>query len=124
MVQDTDMPHAAYDSIFHYLSQEIDCLKESDAGNIGSTRILDLASHKRKAILATVPKLLLATGRAYSTANVKKAFILNGQIDVSKKLVPDIANLIHTYRGISKTHTLNILLQLCRNFIQKCLKMK
>ena len=99
IIHETDSPHAAFDSIYYHLSNKIDELREGSHRLPGSTDILNLTTHKKEAILATVPKLPIASGRAYTTSNVKKAFVLNGQIDLNKKLVPDIANLLHTYRG-------------------------
>ena len=50
-------------------------------------------------MLATIPNLPAATGIAYTTENVKKGFLYNGQIDDNHCSVPCIDNLIHTFRG-------------------------
>ena len=65
-------------------------------------KVLRLSNHKRKAIIFTIPKLPRATGRSHSLHNVTKGFVLNGQIDSEKKLVPSLSNMFHTYRGVLK----------------------
>ena len=69
------------------------------AADSSCTKVLMLPLHKKKAILATSSKLPIATARAYTDANIKKAFMLNGQLDVSHKLVPSMSNLLNTFRG-------------------------
>ena len=46
-----------------------------------------------------IPNLPEATGLAYTTPNVRKGFIYNGQLDVETFSVPSLRNLINTYRG-------------------------
>lgn len=47
----------------------------------------------------TLGKLPSATGKAYTLTNVRKGFMLNGQIDIDSKLAPCMTNIVHTYRG-------------------------
>ena len=54
---------------------------------------------QKKAILVTVSKLPIATAKAYTDANIKKAFMINGQLDLAHKLVPSLFNLLNIYRG-------------------------
>ena len=44
----------------------------------------------------------IATSRAYSEAIIKKAFIINGQLDPHLKVVPSYEGLMNTYRGDTK----------------------
>ena len=53
----------------------------------------------KKAILVTLGKLPSATGKAYTVSNVRKGFMLNGQLDIDSKLGPCMNNMVHTYRG-------------------------
>ena len=64
-----------------------------------SGRVLRLLAHKKKAILSTIPKLPSVTASAFSISNIKKGFVLNGQLDVERKLIPDFNNLLHTFCG-------------------------
>ena len=62
-------------------------------------QVVKLKSHKKKAILATVPNLPAATGMSYSVDNVRNGFICNGQLDAESTRVLSYQNLLHTYRG-------------------------
>lgn len=86
-----DSPNSSVSHVYHYIKSQLDDLQEKG--------ILMLASHKKKAILSTVPKLPSATGRSHSVQNIRKAFILNSQLDVDSKLLPCFDNLLHTFRG-------------------------
>ena len=66
-----------------------------------------LKSHKKKALVATVPNLPIATGIAYTIDNRKKGFIYNGQIDTDHNSAPCYSNLIHTFRGDIKGTSLS-----------------
>ena len=97
IVKEMDVPHAGYDSIFKYLEEQIDSLMHQTSTN--QNQILILSAHKKQAILATIPKLPIATGHAFTIDNVKKGFIINGQLDSDSKLVPSFHNIIQTYCG-------------------------
>lgn len=43
--------------------------------------------------------MLIACARAYNHSNIKKGFVLNGQLHPKHHQVPSFSNLIHTYRG-------------------------
>ena len=91
LLKDMDLPTAAVNRIYHYVEKELKKLHNQG--------ILILPPHKKKAILSTVAKLPSATGRSHSIANVRKGFILNGQIDMDSKLVPSFSNILYTFRG-------------------------
>ena len=101
IINDTHNPHACNSSIHRFLDQTITSMHPSNvnAGSNTPNKILALPSHKKKAILATISKLPIATSKAYSDQTIKKAFILNGQLDVAHNLVTSLNNLLHTYRG-------------------------
>ena len=67
-----------------------------------SPKVLNLPSHKKKAILATVSKLPIATSRAYTDQTIKKAFILNGQLDVGHKNIKQKQNVTRDISMCSK----------------------
>ena len=92
-----DNPHSASNSIMHFLETEFTSLRATSTSN--PTRLLNISPHKKKALLATIPNLPEATAKAYSVSNVKKGFVLNGQLDNDSKLVPCLENIVHTYRG-------------------------
>ena len=98
---DTEMPHTSNNALYHYLEQTLMSM-ETPTG--ASPSVLKLQSHKKKAILITAAKLPIAAACAYSDKIIKKAFVLNGQLDMSHKLVPCLTNLLNTYRGDIK-HT-------------------
>ena len=93
-----DTPTAGNNSIHHYLEQKINSMPSSTQPS-NSKQILKLPSHKKKAILATVSKMPIATSRAYSEAIIKKAFVVNSQLDPTYKAVPSFTGLTNTYRG-------------------------
>ena len=101
IINDTDNPHALNSSVYQILDQSLSSLHSTSIqeDNTTSNKVLNLLCHKKKAILSTVSKLPTATSRAYSNKTIKKVFMLNGQLDVSHKLVPSLNNLMHTYRG-------------------------
>ena len=91
LLKTMENPHAATNSIFHDLETKINHLEYCN--------VMLLPSHKKKAILTTVSKLLSLTGKSHSLSNVKKGIILNGQIDSVDKLVPSLCGTLNTYRG-------------------------
>ena len=91
LLKEMDSPNSSTKHIHHYISRELDKLQQQGD--------LILSSHKKKALLATLPKLPNVTGRSHSIANVRIAFIVNGQLDINSKLVPSFSNLLHTFRG-------------------------
>ena len=96
LIKEMDSPNATVNHIYHHIDKELKKLQESG--------LLVLSTHKRKAVLCTIPKLPSVTGRSHSLSNVRKAFVLNGQLDLDSMLVPSFDNLLHTYRGdITKT---------------------
>ena len=96
ITNNTENQHPSNNSVFNFINSK---LNELDGSNGTNAITLKLLNHKRKAILSTVSKLLIATSRAYSDNTIKTAFILNGQLDIAHKLVPSLSNLMHTYRG-------------------------
>ena len=95
IVRTTENPTAANNSIVHHLEQTFIRLDQHsiDGGS------LHLPSHKKKAIILTLAKLPIAASRAYSVHVIKKAFMLNGQLDIDHQLVPSLENCCNTYRG-------------------------
>ena len=91
ILKNMDLPNAAISHIYHYLEQELAKLQEEE--------VMILPNHKKKAILSTISKLPNATGKSHSISNIRKAFILNGQLDVDSMLVPSFENILHTFRG-------------------------
>ena len=69
--------------------------------------------------MATIPNLPIATGSAYTTDNVKKGFVYNGQIDPVHYSVPCYANLIHTFRGDVEDTCLSNRKNIIENFFQE-----
>ena len=96
LVKETDDPHVESNPIPRHLNMQFLSLESKDNS---SSDIVRLKSHKKKAPLATIPNLPAATGIAYTTENVKKGFLYNGQIDDKHCSVPCIDNLIHTFCG-------------------------
>ena len=86
-----DVPNASGSTIFSYLQDKFEELKANGT--------VIMPTHKRNAILVTLSKLPGATGKSFSSSNVQKGFVLNGQIDSESKLAPDAVNVLHTYRG-------------------------
>ena len=95
----TKSPHTCNSSVFHFLQTAIDSLENENNSSSVNGRRLNLPSHKKKAIIATTSKLPIATSHAYTDAHIKKAFVLNGQLDISHNLVPSLNGLLNTYRG-------------------------
>ena len=93
---DTELPHASNNSLYHQLQQTLLSMESQTELN---TKVLRLLSHKKKEISITVAKLPIAAASAYTDKIIKKAFILNGQLDMTHKLVPSLNNLLNTYRG-------------------------
>ena len=100
VISDTKNPHSSNSSVYRFLDQTLTSM-ESRHHSIQhpSPHVLNLSLHKKKAVLATVAKLPIATARAYTDENIKKAFALNGQLDLTHRLVPSLQNLLNTYRG-------------------------
>ena len=95
IVRSTDLPTAANSSVFCHLEEMFQRLDSAT----GNDERLHLPCHKKKAILLTLSKLPIASSRAYSNHIIKKAFLLNGQLDIDHKLVPSLDNCINTYQG-------------------------
>ena len=89
-------PHPSTNHIYRLLEKELKILETNEEG---SGNIVRLKSHKKKAIMSTLPKLPEATGSAYTIPNVMKGFIYNGQVDADTIGVPSFSNLLNTYRG-------------------------
>ena len=98
LVREMYTPHASSNSMVHYLENEFEKL-QCPTTSSHESKILRLSNHKKKAITSTLPKLPQATGKANSLHNVTKGFVLNGQVDSEKMMVPSISNMLHTYRG-------------------------
>ena len=91
VIKEMEIPNATVNHIYHHIDMELKRLQENNE--------LILSSHKKKAILATIPKLPSATGKSHSLSNIRKGFVLNGQLDYDHKLVPSLTNILHTFRG-------------------------
>ena len=77
-------PTTATSYVFANLQESINKLEKviiTDVSKLRETNCLNLPLHKKKAILFTVAKIPIAASRAYSDTNIKKGFILNGQLD-------------------------------------------
>lgn len=96
LVKILDDPHSDTNPIVYHLNQ---IFSKMENGYSNCNDIVRLKSHKKKALIATIPNLPVATGVAYTTENVKKGFIYNGQIDAVHNSVPCYSNLLHTFRG-------------------------
>lgn len=95
IVRTTENPTSGNSAIYHHLQKTFDRLRNepTDADS------LHLPSHKKKAIILTLAKLPIAASRAYGDHVIKKAFLLNGQLDINHQIVPDLENCLNTYRG-------------------------
>ena len=93
-VQEMNSPNSASNRVYHFIDNALTLLELS----FGS-QVVKLPSHKRKAILITTSKLPSATGRSHTTSNVRKGFMMNGQIDIESELVPSVTNALHTFQG-------------------------
>lgn len=97
VINETHNPHSSNNSVNRFLDQTLLSLESRHQSEEAvSTRTLNLSLHKKKAILATVSKLPIATAQAYTDNNIKKAFVLNGQLDMGHRLVPSLNNLLNT----------------------------
>ena len=97
----TANPHSANSLVYCFLAQDISSLETKNllTPNTSPSKILNLPIHKKKVILVTASKLTIAWCQAYSDLHIKKSFILNGQLDISHKLVLCLSGLLNTYRG-------------------------
>ena len=95
IVRTTENLSPSNSSIYHHLQQSF--IKLSNNPPDGDAVLLP--SHKKKAIILTLSKLPIAASRAYSDHVIKKAFMLNGQLDLENQLVPCLENCLNTYRG-------------------------
>ena len=95
ILKSTENPTSANNSIVHHLEEMFASFSEE----INGSTSIHLASHKKKAIILTLAKLPIAASRAYSDHIIKKAFVLNGQLDTDHLVVPSLENCCNTYRG-------------------------
>lgn len=102
IIRETDSVNASNSMVYSYLSEEFDRLEvhniDDDLDN-SNCPVLVLPAHKKQAIKLTLAKIPVATSRAYGDEVIKKAFVLNGQLDPKHKVVPSFKNLLNTYRG-------------------------
>ena len=71
-----------------------------------SGRVVILASHKKKAIIAGISKLPVAMAAAFKEGHIQSAFKSNGQIN-KEGIIPDVHALAGTYRAsITSDHYL------------------
>ena len=102
IIRETENPTTASSYIFSNLQDSINKLEKvtiTDVSTLRETNCLNLPLHKKKAILFTVAKIPIAASRAYSDTNIKKGFVLNGQLDYEHKLLPSLDNCLNTFRG-------------------------
>ena len=97
LAKNTDNQHTCNNSVYDFIANALVNMESCRDDQV--SKVLKLQAHKKKALLSTVSKLPIITSRAYSDAVIKKAFVLNGQLDISHKLVPSLTNLLSTYRG-------------------------
>lgn len=72
ITNETQNPHASNSSVYRFLDQALSSLEtRHQSEELDCTQTLNLSLHK-KAILATVGKLHIATARAYTDDNIKK----------------------------------------------------
>lgn len=102
LLRKMDVPTISQNSIYHYLSNTIDSMSSFKASALDDN-VINMPSFKKKAIVATVANMPIACSCVYDHNSIKKAFVLNGQLDLNKFQVPSFANLIYTYRGDCKT---------------------
>ena len=63
-----DNPHAGNNSVLNQVEKKLEELEDKSPNATSS--VLNLMSHKKKAILATIPKLSSVTGSTYSMSNI------------------------------------------------------
>ena len=97
-VKTSNQPNSSTSPIFLHLEITLSELAEA-INDPTDTKVVVSAHHKRITLMITLSKLPGATGKAFSTTNVQKGFVLNGQLDSDSKLAPDMFNLLHTYCG-------------------------
>ena len=125
IVRETANPTAATSYVFSNLHESIKSLEKvtiTDITSLPQTDCLNLPSHKKKAILCTLAKLPIASSRAYCDSNIKKTFLLNGQLDIDEKLVPSLTNCLNTYRGNIKGSCLENKEELVLNLYEEVYK--
>ena len=75
--------------------------------SLDECRVVKLAPHKKKAIIAGVSKLPVAMSTAFKEGHIQSAFRATGHID-KEGILPSVENIIGTYRGvIDDTNYLN-----------------
>lgn len=95
--------------IFFRISSALEELQNTSSlsSSSSSGRVVNLSSHKKKAIIAGISKLPIAMAVAFKEGHIQSAFKANGQID-KEGIIPNIHALAGTYRGsITKDHYLN-----------------
>lgn len=88
LVTEKDIPHTGFDNLLHFIEAKIDSLVQPPPSI--PNNILKFSTHKKKAILATIPKFPIATGCAFTIDNVKKGFTIKRQLHMESKLVPSL----------------------------------
>ena len=80
-----DNPHCHSNCFVHELES---ILKKLEEGDISTTKIVRLRSHKNKAIVDIIAISPEATGTVYTVENKEKGFLLTGMIDAPSNSVP------------------------------------
>ena len=91
-VKTMDNHHLSLNPVLLRLQQVLGQLENND-----SEQVVKLQSHKKKAILATVPNLPAATGMSHSVIYVCKGFMCNSQLDAETTSIPLFQNLLHIH---------------------------
>ena len=117
-VKQGEQPNSCTSPIYQYLEQSFIELSDTSTDPC-KTNIVILPNHKKNALMLTLAKLPGATGKAFTTSNVRKGFVLNGQVDTESKLAPDVVNLLHTYRGDINGTCLENASWLCEKFFEE-----
>ena len=74
-------------------------LEMLEKGDSNGKNVIKLETHKKKAIIATIPKMPSAMSKVFTKENILKGFTANGQLDTTQQIVPSSKNLLETYRG-------------------------
>ena len=111
-----EAPHPSLNPLVKVFKEKL--LELEDESN-DRQDIVKLKSHKKKALLFTLPNFPAATSVAYTIPNVMKGFIYNGQLDVESTSVPSLKNLCHTYRGDVSECCLNDRDKLLDNYFEE-----
>ena len=84
-------------AVYYRLTREIENLQ--DTSDVNNGRVVLLPLHKKQSIIVGLSKLPIAMSTACTTEIIQSAFRDNGQLDGDNGVIPNIKNLLGTYRG-------------------------